>query len=183
MVVWISGQPEAALRACLRPCRRSLEIPSLRCFLFSLFLSHTSQPGGDAKYTPGHSLRRTGGVCLYRAQRNYDNLNRASYEGVGAYDMPQIDPEYIYSADQVIGFNYAKTCKNPVNTGVHFFLDDYQFSRLWTNPGAYIELLRRFKFVFTPDFSLYADYPKAVQIFASYKSTGSARIGRKTISA
>ena len=72
-----------------------------------------------------------------------------------------------------IGFNYAKGCKNPADTGLHFFVDDYQFTRLWTNPDAYLDLLRRFKAVCTPDFSTYTDFPAAVQILgmpASFKT-------------
>lgn len=107
---------------------------------------------------------------MYRAQRNYENLNRAIYVGDGPFDFPRIEPETLIKADRVIGFNYAKTCKDPENTGVHFFIDDYQFQRLWANPDAYLELLRQFKFVFTPDFSMYTDFPKAVQIFNAYRN-------------
>ena len=107
---------------------------------------------------------------MYRQTRNYENLNRARYQGAGRYGIPELFPERIHSAGPTIGFNYAKTCKNPAETGVHFFLDDYQFQRLWTNPDAYIELLQRFKFVFTPDFSMYTDWPKAVQVFNAYRN-------------
>lgn len=48
-------------------------------------------------------------------------------------------------------------------------MDDYQFNRLWTNPDAYLDMLRRFKAVCTPDFSTYTDFPKAVQIWNHYR--------------
>lgn len=50
-----------------------------------------------------------------------------------------------------------------------FFIDDYQFQRLWTNIDAYIPMLQEFDYVLTPDFSLYLDYPKAVQIYNHYR--------------
>ena len=53
--------------------------------------------------------------------------------------------------------------------GIHFFLDDYQFMRLWNNPERYIDLLKKFNCVLSPDFSLYADYPTALQIYNHYR--------------
>ncbi|KAJ3615448.1 hypothetical protein Zmor_016410 [Zophobas morio] len=69
----------------------------------------------------------------------------------------------------LIGFNYAKTAKE-FNKGVHFYIDDYQFERLWNSPERYIELLKKFQVVFTPDFSLYMDMPKPIQIYNIYRS-------------
>ena len=45
-----------------------------------------------------------------------------------------------------------------------FFLKDYQFSRLWTSPDIYTDMLRKFRFVCTPDFSMFTDFPLALQI-------------------
>lgn len=105
---------------------------------------------------------------MYRQGRNYENLNRAIFDGTGTYDIPALLPERC-EAEQFIGFNYAKSCKQPQDKGLHFFVDDYQFSRLWTNPDAYLDLLRRFKVVCTPDFSTYTDFPLAIQIYNHYR--------------
>ena len=72
-------------------------------------------------------------------------------------------------ADEFIGYNYVKSSHNVREKGVHFFVDDYQFMRLWTNPDAYTLSLRRFKCVCTPDFSTYADFPKALQIYNHFR--------------
>ena len=64
----------------------------------------------------------------------------------------------------MIGFNFAAKYKHSERVGIHFFLKDYQFSRLWTSPDMYIDMLRRFRFVCTPDFSMYTDFPIALQI-------------------
>ena len=53
--------------------------------------------------------------------------------------------------------------------GIHFFLDDYQFMRLWNNPERYVYFLKKFNCVLSPDFSLYADYPTALQIYNHYR--------------
>lgn len=104
----------------------------------------------------------------YRTTRNYENLQKAMFDGVGRYDIPQIQPEQ-QIADNWISFNYAKGCEDPELHGVHFFVDDYQFLRLWTNADTYINMLSRFQVVCTPDFSTYTDFPKAVQIFNHYR--------------
>lgn len=108
---------------------------------------------------------------LYRQGRNYENLNRCIFDGTGTYGIPPLDPVTPdkCSPDSFIGFNYAKSCKAPHNKGVHFFIDDYQFTRCWSNPDAYIDLLSNFKAVCAPDFSTYTDFPRAVQIYNHYR--------------
>lgn len=96
------------------------------------------------------------------------NLDEITFPGVGPYDMPVIQPEQYIPTD-FIGFNYAKGCKDRENHGVHFFLDDYQFERVWNQLKRYTELLCQFKAVLSPMFSLYTDWPKAVQIWNMYR--------------
>lgn len=105
----------------------------------------------------------------YRTSRSYDNLERRIFDGVGEYDIPEISPVTYEGGCDWIGFNYAKSCKNPSEKGVHFFLDDYQFCRLWTNIDRYIPMLQRFRYVMSPDFSTYTDFPKAMQIYNHYR--------------
>lgn len=105
---------------------------------------------------------------IYRQGRNYENLNKVIFDGTGIFDVPRLLPTDI-TADSYIGFNYAKSCKAPQDKGIHFFIDDYQFTRLWTQPDAYLDLLGRFRCVCTPDFSTYTDFPKAIQIYNHYR--------------
>lgn len=104
----------------------------------------------------------------YRQQRNYENLNKAIYPGDGRLDIPFIAPVEC-SVDNWISFNFAKTCEDPEIHGVHFFIDDYQFNRVWAQPDAYLDRLRRFQAVCSPDFSTYTDFPRAVQIYNHYR--------------
>ena len=110
------------------------------------------------------------GNIPFRQTRFWENCEKRIYAGVGKYDIPEI--QGMYDVDDIsdfIGWNYALKEKHPEDKAVHFFVDDYQFNRLWTNPDAYIEKLRRFQYVFTPDFSPYADFPKAVQVFNHFR--------------
>ena len=103
---------------------------------------------------------------------NFENLEKAIFGGVGQYNIPPIDPlSTDFRADKLqwIPFNYAKTAKNRKSKGIHFFVDDYQFVRLWNRPDDYISLLTEFGAVCTPDFSLYTDTPKALQIYNHYR--------------
>lgn len=86
----------------------------------------------------------------------------------GAFDMPRLYRELIIPKS-VIGFNYVKTAEEK-SVGVHFFLDDYQFERVWADPVAYCDTLSEFDCVFTPDFSLYDDMPEAMKVWNVYRS-------------
>ncbi|MGN0363682.1 MAG: DUF4417 domain-containing protein [Bilifractor sp.] len=107
---------------------------------------------------------------VYKVQRNYENLNKRRFEGVGHYNIPGIQP--IHELPDVtawIGFNYARGCEEPELHGIHFFVDDYQFIRVWNQPDQYLNMLKKFKVVCTPDFSTYTDFPLALQIYNHYR--------------
>ena len=69
---------------------------------------------------------------MYRTQRNYENVQRMLFDGIGEYDIPQIEPTQFNNAE-FIGFNYARNAKEPENKAVHFFLDDYQLPEYGQN--------------------------------------------------
>ena len=104
----------------------------------------------------------------YRNTRNYENLNKRIFKGVGPYEIPQIEATHFESCE-FIGFNYAAQAKKREEKGIHFFLDDYQFERLWKTPDRYLSMLYDFKYVMTPDFSTYTDFPKIIQIYNHYR--------------
>jgi len=52
----------------------------------------------------------------------------------------------------------------------HFFLDDYRFERVWSRPSVYINMLKQYYAVLTPDFSLYTDYPSTLNLYNTYRS-------------
>lgn len=100
----------------------------------------------------------------------YENLNRRMFDGVGEYGIPQLLPETFTGDCEFVGFNYARgNCSNTDQKAVHFFLDDYQFYSLWRTPDRYVDKLSKFRYVLTPDFSTYTDFPKAIQIYNHYR--------------
>ena len=86
----------------------------------------------------------------------------------GKYQMPIIKNNN-YIPKDLIGFNYAKTSENK-RTGIHFYLDDYQFERIWNNPDEYLDILSEYDCILSPDFSLYLDMAFANKIWNVYRS-------------
>lgn len=107
---------------------------------------------------------------LYKQTKFYENCEKRIFDGVGKYDIPYIEgTPYISDIADFIGWNEARSCKNPEGKAVHFFIDDYQFTGLWNQPDKYLDLLSKYEYVLSPDFSPYADFPKAVQIFNHHR--------------
>ena len=104
-------------------------------------------------------------------ERTYNAVNLYQFDERrcdGFYQMPILRPCGVVP-DHLIGFNYAKG-SDDADAGVHFFIDDYQFERIWNDPAENIERLKKFKCVFTPDFSLYMDMPMAMKVWDVYRS-------------
>ena len=84
------------------------------------------------------------------------------------WQMPIIQNDGIIP-EELLGFNYAKTSEKK-NVGVHFYLDDYQFERVWNYPEKYVELFQEYDCILSPDFSLYMDMPMPMKVWNVYRS-------------
>lgn len=101
---------------------------------------------------------------------NIENLGKGQFKGEGYYDIPIIEPVYeLPEIKEWIGFNYVLSDDNPEGKAVHFFIDDYQFERIWNNPEKYVEKLKQYVCVASPDFSPYGDMPNILQIYNHYR--------------
>ena len=96
------------------------------------------------------------------------NLGIMDHENVSDFWQMPIIENNNYIPSNLIGFNYAKTSKEK-NVGIHFYLDDYQFERLWNRPEDYIEILKQYECILSPDFSLYMDMPMPMKIWNIYR--------------
>lgn len=104
-------------------------------------------PGLNTQWIP-HDLGRFGMPKLQRCDLVPDQL--------WPYDERIKSPEY----DDDL----------PEDVVLHFFLRDAAFNSTWTYQDRCIESLKRFNGVIAPNFSLYADWPQAVQIWNCYRS-------------
>lgn len=101
---------------------------------------------------------------------NILGLGKGQFEGEGYYDIPVIyGIKEMPDVKEWIGFNYVMSDKNPEGKGVHFFVDDYQFERVWNDPEKYVDKLKQYSAVLSPDFSPYGDMPLATQIWNHYR--------------
>lgn len=104
-------------------------------------------------------------------QRTFDAYNLDEFDETraeGFYQMPVLKP-CNYMPEDIISFNYVMNT-DAFEKGVHFYIDDYQFERVWNEPQRYLDRLAKFDCVLTPDFSLYVEMPIAMQIWNIYRS-------------
>lgn len=121
------------------------------------------QRGGEATQKRKYTARERIETTL--------NLHLAKSCGLTCGGMPIVEP---YNASWMplrwVGFNSSKTTEHPGEKGVHFYVDDYQFDRLWKTPWLYLQRLRRFRCVISPDFSLYVDMPLPMKMWNVYRN-------------
>lgn len=104
-------------------------------------------------------------------ERTYNSVNLREYDDsrvAGKFDMPVIH-KVDHKPHDLMSFNYMLT-KDDFEKGIHFYIDDYQFERIWNTPDKYMDRLKQFDCCLTPDFSLYMDMPLAMQIWNIYRS-------------
>ena len=98
----------------------------------------------------------------------FENQELMQFPCEGKYGIPVMDATHT-TGDQMLRFADWKEIDNPEDYIAHFYYDDYKFIAAWREPDKYIERLRRFKAVVSPDFSLYTDFPRALQILSCYR--------------
>ena len=105
-------------------------------------------------------------------QRTFDSYNLGivvdTEKTNDFWQMPIIENDG-FIPERLIGFNYAKTSKDK-NAGIHFFVDDYQFERVWNYPEKYVEVLKQYECVLSPEFSMYVEMPMPMKIWNIYRS-------------
>lgn len=130
----------------------------MSAFDFDISEPETPQEEDDGYF--GDERERT-----FEAYNLYDvDLERLS----PIYQMP-ILKKCNHIPKDLISFNYAKT-STEYDKGIHFYIDDYQFERVWNNPHEYMDILKKFDCCLTPDFSLYTEMPLPMKQWNVYRS-------------
>lgn len=93
------------------------------------------------------------------------NLKKGIFPSFNEFNIPDMNAQN-FAVSKLIPY---RVDKNRDGTA-HFFLDDYRFERCWNNPISQINSLKEYDGVLTPDFSLYLDYPLALQIWQVYRN-------------
>lgn len=111
------------------------------------------------------------GYCGDAREMTADTYNLWEFDAFradGKYQMPMLR-KTDHIPERLIGFNYLLTSKD-YDAGIHFYVDDYQFERIWRSPDQYIEKIADHDCALTPDFSLYMNMPVAMKIWNIYRS-------------
>lgn len=98
----------------------------------------------------------------------FENQERMQFPSDNYYGFPVLSATQI-TGDKMLRFCDWKEIDDPENYIAHFYYDDYKFISAWREPDKYIDRLRQFKAVVAPDFSLYTDFPIALQILSCYR--------------
>lgn len=99
-------------------------------------------------------------------------LVRNEFKTVGKYGIPLIKKQNI-DIDKIDLWNFTKTKLNDIeNKGktIHFFTYDWLFDSVYEKPETTFEKLDQYYALLTPEFSLYWDMPKALQIYSTFKN-------------
>ena len=90
---------------------------------------------------------------------------KSTHEG-----YPIIEPTEYIPMEKWIGFNEVLTYKGDKSkTGVYFYIDDYQFERVYNQPKKWANILKDFGAVLTPDFSMFTDFPLPIQKYNFFR--------------
>lgn len=91
----------------------------------------------------------------------------AGLEVTGSLDIPVIQPYTIEEPPtELVPFNVAMS-SHRYDSAVHFYLNDPLFVRVFRKPERYVNILKRFKYVITPDLSEYLEMPYWMRLFNS----------------
>ena len=102
-------------------------------------------------------------------------LLRNQFTGKGKLQIPIIPKFQVQEGDfdqlRLIGFDKTKLENtNHLDRMVHFFLYDYKFERVWKNPDADLEKLKRYRAVLSPDFSMYVEMAPVLQLYNTFRN-------------
>lgn len=104
--------------------------------------------------------------------RNSELFLRNGFEPSGEYGFPLVRKQVV-DLDKVELIAYSDISAKDVSNlhkGVHFFVDDYRFESVYSNPYRSLNRLKKYAFLLTPDYSLYSEMKPWRQIESIGKS-------------
>lgn len=134
------------------------EIGSIESIDMSLFDLEIELPDAKFDVDISPSLR-------YNA---FENQEKMQFASANYYGIPDMQPTNTVG-NKFLRFADWKDIENYDEYIAHFYYDDYKFMQAWRNPDKYIDRLSKFKAIISPDFSLYTDFPRALQILSCYR--------------
>ena len=100
--------------------------------------------------------------------------NEFLYQGksAGKYDFPVIRKQNI-DIEKIKFLSYSDIKKGDnenKDKTIHFFTYDWKFKKVYSNPEEELEKLGQYFYLLSPDFSIFENMPKALQIESIFKN-------------
>lgn len=90
----------------------------------------------------------------------------------GEFEFPLIKKQVI-NIDEIEFLSFVNAKKGDTENShktIHFFTYDWKFEKVYSNPEEELEKLKQYKYVLSPDFSLFTNMPLALQIASVFKN-------------
>ncbi len=93
----------------------------------------------------------------------------------GGFKIPTIPKANLSDDDFInlllLGFDKADADDDKMTERIiHFFLYDYKFEGVWKNPDKYLDKLKPYKAVLSPDFSMYREMNPVMQMYNTFRN-------------
>ena len=92
-------------------------------------------------------------------------VRNATYDG--KEEIPRITTSNLLP-EKVISFSKAINRKE-YDSWIHFYEHDSVFECFWRNPQRYLPIIKQYKGIISPDYSLYYDMPLNMQVWNTYR--------------
>lgn len=99
--------------------------------------------------------------------RNSDKFLRNNYETIGLWEIPIVQRQEIdLNNIKLLACSHTRINEDEQHRqyGVHFYVDDSRFAGIYNNSEKTLSKYAQYRFLLTPDFSLYAEMPMWLQI-------------------
>jgi hypothetical protein len=128
----------------------------------------------ENKYSDGSDGKENDDYSSYEQEKLEKKLKlvRNEFKTVGRYKMPLIKKQNI-DLDKIDLWCYTKAKINDEenkNKTIHFFTYDWLFDSVYDKPENALEKLDQYYALLSPEFSLYWDMPRALQIYSVFKN-------------
>ena len=94
------------------------------------------------------------------------NFKKALFDTEDYFGFPLMLKQDVPMVEKLIPFGARR---RNWNGACHFFMEDYRFEGVWSDPVKYIPYFKRFQCIFTPDFSYYTEFPLVMQMWQTYR--------------
>lgn len=105
-------------------------------------------------------------------------LRAVNFETTGKYDFPKLLPSRFELSDkrlQMVGYNdryiFNRNASKALDAFIgHGFLEDYHLAPLFVHAHRNVEYIRMLSACIEPNFSVYTDWPLAINIYNTYRT-------------